>query len=929
MRRPYGPTDHSGLVRLCHTGRAGRAGPAWEGGEAAGALRYTGAVPELPKVYEPSEVEERLYKFWEEGGYFAAAPNPDRTPFTIVMPPPNITGVLHLGHGLDETLQDILIRWRRMQGYEALWVPGTDHAGIATQNVVERELAKEGLTRQDLGREAFVARVWEWREKYGTAIIGQLKRLGSSCDWGRTRFTMDPGLSRAVRRIFVDLFDAGLIYRGNRIINWCPRCGTAIADVELDHSAHEGELVEFRYPLEGGGDVTVATTRLETMLGDTAIAVNPADPRYEAMVGRNAIHPFDGRTLPIVADEAIDVSFGTGAVKITPAHDQTDFEIAERHGLDRINIFDGHARVTGAGGRFAGLDRYEAREAVREALSEQGLLVGSRPHQYAIARCARCQTIVEPWLSEQWFVRMEPLARPAIEAVTSGRTRFYPERWTKFYLNWMEQIRDWCISRQLWWGHRIPVFTCDACGEQWAALDDPTECRSCGAGAPRQDPDVLDTWFSSQLWPFSTLGWPDETADLQYFYPTSVLVTGYEIIHLWVARMIMSGLYCRGDVPFQWVYVHGIVRDAAGRKMSKSLGNVVDPIQLMDKYGTDALRFMLAEHATGQDIFLHEEWTAGARNFANKLWNASRFVLMNLGDAPPTAVLPEGPLGTADRWILSRLAATIDEVTGSLEGFEVSAAAKAVYAFVWNEFCDWYLELAKLSLREEGTPEQAATRGVLRYVLDAILRLLHPFMPFITEEIWQRLGGAAQGGDPSIMRAPWPVSLPGLADAEAERELGLVQGVVSAIRSFRADHHIEAGATMRVRLSGPDPGALEALEGQRAAVQALGRVQEVIVTAPSDQGAEPGEGPVTRLVAGAVDIMIPLSGILDVESERKRLQRALEKAEGDLARVDGKLASDQFRAKAPADVVAAEERKRDEFRATQAKLRGQLSEIAG
>ncbi|HLI57157.1 MAG TPA: valine--tRNA ligase, partial [Actinomycetota bacterium] len=464
-------------------------------------------MSELAKVYEPREVEDRLYRFWEEGGYFTAAPDAGKSPFTIVMPPPNITGVLHLGHGLDETLQDILTRWRRMQGFEALWVPGTDHAGIATQNVVERELAKEGLTRQDLGREAFVARVWEWREKYGTAIIAQLKRLGSSCDWNRTRFTMDPGLSRAVRTVFVDLFNKGLIYRGNRIINWCPRCGTAIADVELDHSDYDGELVEFRYPLEGGGDVAVATTRLETMLGDTAIAVNPADPRYTALIGRFAIHPFNGRRLPIVADDAIDVSFGTGAVKITPAHDQTDFDIAERHNLEKINIFDGRARVNENGGRFAGLDRYEAREAVRAALKGQGLLAGSKPHQYAIARCARCQTIVEPWLSEQWFVRMEPLAKPAIDAVNEGRVRFYPERWTKFYLNWMEQIRDWCISRQLWWGHRIPVFTCAACGEVWAALEDPKTCPACGSDeAPVQDPDVLDTWFSSQLWPFSTLG---------------------------------------------------------------------------------------------------------------------------------------------------------------------------------------------------------------------------------------------------------------------------------------------------------------------------------------------------------------------------------------------------------------------------------------
>jgi valyl-tRNA synthetase len=888
-------------------------------------------MSELAKGYEPAEVEGRLYRFWEEGGYFSAQPSPERPPFTIVMPPPNITGVLHLGHGMDETLQDILVRWRRMQGYEALWIPGTDHAGIATQNVVERELAKEGLTRQDLGREAFVERVWQWREKYGTAIVTQLKRLGSSCDWSRIRFTMDPGLSAAVRKVFVDLFDAGLIYRGNRIINWCPRCGTAIADVELDHGEHEGELVRFRYPLRDdgsgrSGDITVATTRLETMLGDVAIAVNPSDRRYREIIGRFAVHPFDGRLLPILADEAVDPAFGTGAVKITPAHDQTDFEIAERHNLERINIFDGRARVNEHGGRFAGMERYEAREAVRTALAEAGLLVGSAPHAYAIARCARCQTIIEPWLSEQWFVRMEPLARPAIEAVESGRTRFYPERWTKFYLNWMEQIRDWCISRQLWWGHRIPVFSCDACGEVWAAEEDPTVCRACGAEAPRQDPDVLDTWFSSQLWPFSTLGWPEQTPELEYFYPTSVLVTGYEIIHLWVARMIMSGLYCMGDIPFSWVYVHGIVRDAQGRKMSKSLGNVIDPIELMDRYGTDALRFTLAEHATGQDIFLNEEWTAGARNFANKLWNASRFVIMNLGD---TARVPGAPQGaarsTADRWVLSRLASTIAEVTASLEGFEISAAAKALYAFVWNEFCDWYVEAAKTSLRAEGTAEQEATRQVLRFALEAILALLHPFMPFITEEIWQRLPGAAgAAGDPSIMRSPWPQPQPCLADPAAEEDFSRLQEVVSAVRSFRADHQVEAGAKVAIHVSSTDPGALESLERQRETIAVLARVNQATFSLDGLPA-----GPATRLVAGSVDIVIPLAGLLNLDAERQRLSRAIGKVHAEVQRFETKLASEGFRAKAPERVVAGEERKLGEARATLAKLEGQLVEIDG
>ena len=881
-------------------------------------------MSELPKVYDPHEVEDRLYRFWEDGGYFHAEPNATRLPYTIVMPPPNITGALHLGHGMDETLQDVLIRWRRMQGYEALWVPGTDHAGIATQNVVERELAKEGISRHDLGREGFIARVWEWREQYGTRIINQLKRLGCSCDWSRTRFTMDPGLSKAVRKVFVDLFDEGLIYRGNRIINWCPRCGTAIADVELDHSEHEGELVEFRYPLEGGGDISVATTRLETMLGDVAIAVNPRDERYTALIGREAVHPFDGRHLPIVADEAVDPAFGTGAVKITPAHDQTDFEIAERHNLEKINIFDTRARVNEHGGRFAGMDRYDAREAVRSALAEWGLIVGTTPHRYAIARCDRCKTIVEPWLSEQWFVRMEPLARPAIEAVESGATRFYPERWTKYYLNWMHQIRDWCISRQLWWGHRIPVFSCDVCGETWAALEDPEHCRTCGAGHPRQDPDVLDTWFSSQLWPFSTLGWPEDTPELGYFYPTSVLVTGYEIIHLWVARMMMSGLHFMGDVPFAWVFVHGIVRDAQGRKMSKSLGNVIDPLDLMDRYGTDALRFMLAEHATGQDIFLHEEWTAGARNFANKLWNVSRFVMMNLDDRPRTLEPPTlDDLGTADRWILSRLASTIAEVTTNLEGFEISVAARSLYSFVWNEFCDWYVEVAKLALREEATRQKEAAQQVLRFVLESILRLLHPFMPFITDEIWQRMPGP-QPADPSIMRAPWPAELPALADPRSEEDFDRVRDVVSAIRSFRADHHVESDAKMRVHLSAADDLTAASLHRQQATIASLGRVQEV-----SLQATGAGDGPATRLVAGPVDIVIPLEGLLDLDAERTRLARALEKVRSEIQRFSGKLANEGFLAKAPPAVVAGEQHKLDEATATEEKLQAQLREIGG
>ncbi len=584
---------------------------------------------EMPKVYAPAEVEDRLYREWESKGYFHAEIDPEKDPFTIVIPPPNVTGALHIGHALDHTLQDVLIRFKRMQGNPTLWLPGMDHAGIATQNVVERELRSQGLTRHDLGREKFVETVWEWKELYGGKITEQDRRLGSSLDWERERFTMDEGLSRAVRRVFVELYNDGLIYRGNRIINWCPRCGTALSDIEVEHSDYEGVLEQFRYDFEdGSGSLSVATTRLETMLGDTAVAVNPNDPRFTDDIGKFAVHPFSGRRIEIIADDAVDMEFGTGAVKMTPAHDPTDFEVAERHDLEKISIMDGQAIINANGAPFEGMDRYDAREAVRRALQEKGLYEGSTPHNYAIGKCSRCGTIVEPWLSEQWFVSMKPLAEPAIAAVKDGRTQFYPARWTNYYLNWMEGIRDWCISRQLWWGHRIPVWYCDN-GHQWAAMDDPTECPECSSSEIHQDPDVLDTWFSSQLWPFSTLGWPAETEDLDYFYPTSVLVTGYEIIHIWVSRMMMAGLRFMNEVPFEWVYIHGIVRDAQGRKMSKSLGNVIDPLELIDQYGTDALRFSLVEHATGQDIFLSTEWVSGSRNFVNKLWNAARFVLAN------------------------------------------------------------------------------------------------------------------------------------------------------------------------------------------------------------------------------------------------------------------------------------------------------------
>ena len=873
---------------------------------------------DMPKVYSPGEVEDRLYKNWERKGYFHVELDPDREPFTIVIPPPNVTGALHIGHALDHTLQDVLIRFRRMQGYVALWLPGTDHAGIATQNVVERSLREQGLTRHDLGRERFVERVWEWKDVYGNQIFEQDRRLGASLDWKRERFTMDPGLSRAVRKVFVDLYNEGLIYRGNRIINWCPRCGTALSDIEVDHSEHDGVLEQFRYEFEdGSGGLSVATTRLETMLGDTAVAVNPKDPRYASAVGKFAVHPFSGRRIQIVADDAVDMEFGTGAVKMTPAHDPTDFEVAERHGLEKVSIMDGQARINENGAPFTGMDRYDAREAVRKALQDKGLYEGSTPHHYAIGRCSRCKTVVEPWLSEQWFVKMKPLAEPAIAAVKEGRTRFHPARWTNYYLNWMENIRDWTISRQLWWGHRIPVWYCDN-GHRWAALEDPARCPECGSGNIEQDPDVLDTWFSSQLWPFSTLGWPEQTPDLDYFYPTSVLVTGYEIIHLWVARMMMAGLKFMGDVPFRWVYIHGIVRDEQGRKMSKSLGNVIDPLELIDKYGTDALRFSLVEHATGQDIFLNTDWVSGSRNFVNKLWNAARFVLVNTaaGDGLVGGIPDSTRLEMADRWILSRLSATIDGVTSQLEGFEPAGAARQVYDFIWSEFCDWYIEAAKVRLSSED-PEVAATvRAVLVNVLEQALRLAHPFIPFVTEEIWQLLPLEKQ--EKSIVISAWPSAGAVPADPDAEASFARVQSVVSAIRSFRSEYRINPKARLAPSATSGDAAELAALERDRVLVSRLAGLEDLNVVSSLDGAAG------ARLIAGGVEVSVPLEGLVDVAAEGDRLRKQIAKAESEADKISRKLSNEGFVSRAPEPVVAEQRRRLDEEQATVAKLRRQL-----
>jgi valyl-tRNA synthetase len=833
-------------------------------------------------VYAPAEVEGPRYQRWEKAGYFTAHAYSAAPPFCIVIPPPNVTGKLHIGHALDHTLIDALIRRRRMQGYNTLWLPGMDHAGIATQNVVERELASEGLSRHDLGREAFVARVWQWKAESGGQILGQMRRLGDSVDWSRERFTMDAGLSRAVQTIFKRLYDDGLIYRAERIINWCPRCLTALSDIEVDHSEDEGELTSIRY---GNGDesIVVATTRPETMLGDTAVAVHPDDPRYAHLIGKTVLLPLTGRRIPVIADEHVDPEFGTGAVKVTPAHDPNDFEIGQRHGLPSLTIMDEHGVIT-AHGLFQGLDRFEARPAVVRALREQGRIVAEvRPYVHAVGHCSRCGTTVEPRQSKQWFVRVAPLAKAAGDAVRDGRVRLHPPEMNARYFGWVDDMHDWCISRQLWWGHRIPVF--------YGPND---EVRSVGPDEEppagwRQDPDVLDTWFSSALWPFSTLGWPDDTPDLRTFYPTSVLVTGYDILFFWVARMMMFGLYAMRQadpadaVPFRVVALHGLVRDQFGKKMSKSRGNTVDPLDWMDRFGADATRFTLARGANpGGDIAISEDWAAGSRNFCNKLWNAVRFALLNGAYAPAA---PPQSAAVPDRWILSRLAAVIAEVDGLFEQFEFGKVCEVLYHFAWDEVCDWYLELAKVPLTS-GTPEEAeTTRQVLGFVLDQVLRLLHPVMPFVTDELWTALTG-----EDSVMVAPWP-ALSGAADHAAEAEMASLMRLVTEIRRFRADQGLRPGQRVAARLAGIEDTPLAGHEGR---IRALLRLEE------------PGDGfsASARLSAEDVTVELDVAGAIDVAAERRRLEKDLAAARREAEQAERKLANAEFTAKAPVPVVA-------------------------
>jgi valyl-tRNA synthetase len=862
----------------------------------------------LSRQYAPGEVEGRRYRFWEERGLFTADSSSGAPAFTIVIPPPNVTGSLHIGHALDHTLIDALVRRKRMQGYNALWLPGMDHAGIATQNVVERELARDGLSRHDLGREAFVKRVWQWKAESGGTILGQMRRLGDSVDWSRERFTMDAGLSRAVQTIFKRLFDDGLIYRAERIINWCPRCLTALSDIEVEHTDDEGELVSIRYG-DGEDSVVVATTRVETMLGDTAVAVHPDDPRYGRLVGTEVELPLAGRRIPVVADPHVDPAFGTGAVKVTPAHDPDDFEIGRRHDLPSVTIMDERGVIT-AHGPFLGLDRFEARPAVLAALREQGRVAAERrPYLHAVGHCQRCGTTVEPRLSLQWFVKVGPLAKAAGDAVRDGRVRIHPQQMAARYFDWVDDMHDWCISRQLWWGHRIPVWY--SAGGDVVCVgpdDDPPE----GDGW-RQDPDVLDTWFSSALWPFSTLGWPDDTADLRAFYPTSVLVTGYDILFFWVARMMMFGLYAMSgadpdqSVPFRAIALHGLVRDQYGKKMSKSRGNTVDPLDWIDRFGADATRFTLARGASpGGDVAISEEWVAGARNFCNKLWNAARFALLNGADAA-TGVPSPAALTVADRWILSRLAAVTAEVDELFEQFEFAKACEALYHFAWDEFCDWYLELAKVPLAGADVRAAEATRAVLGHVLDRLLRLMHPVMPFVTDELWTHL----TGGD-SVMTAPWPASDAAGRDLAAEAEIEALMRLVTQVRRFRSDQGLRPSQPVPAVLAGIGQTPLA---GHEASIRSLLRL------------AEPGFpfSPTASIEAEGVTVQLDTAAAIDVAAERRRLEKDLAAARADVAQTEHKLANPSFVARAPEDVVA---RSRDRLAAGQAEVAGLEQRLA-
>ena len=853
---------------------------------------------ELPKQYDPKQVENQIYEMWMENGCFKAEVDPDKKPYSIVMPPPNVTGQLHMGHALDSTLQDILTRYKRMQGYSALWLPGTDHAGIATQIKVEEELrTKEGLTRYDLGREKFLERVWAWKEKYGSRIVEQQKKLGVSCDWSRSRFTMDEGCSKAVRETFCELYDKGLIYKGSRIINWCPHCVTALSDAEVEYVDKPGHLWYIRYPLsDGSGDIVVATTRPETMMGDTGVAVNPEDEKFKHLIGKTCILPIMNREIPIVGDEYCEIGFGTGAVKMTPAHDPNDFEVGLRHNLEVIRVLDDNGKVNENGGKYCGLDRYECRKAIVADLEAEGYLVKTEPYSHNVGTCYRCHNDVEPIISAQWFVKMAPLAKEAIRVVKDGTIKFVPERFSKIYINWMENVHDWCISRQLWWGHQIPAWYCDECGHINVSREDPTKCEKCGCTHLTRDEDVLDTWFSSALWPFSTLGWPNlNSEDLKYWYPTTDMVTGYDIIFFWVARMVFSGMEQMKKEPFKTVFIHGLVRDDKGRKMSKSLGNGIDPLEMAEKFGADALRFnLITGNSPGNDMRFYVEKCEAMRNFANKIWNASRYVLMNLTiEEPGLPALDQ--LEIEDKWVLSKLNTLIREVTENMDAYELGVASAKVYDFIWDTYCDWYIELTKTRLYSENEQSKLAAQRVLVYVLDQILRLLHPFMPFITEEIWQAIPHEGK----FIMASDWPVWRDELAFPQDEESMELIKDAITAIRARRAEMNVPANKRVNMTIS------TQRQDVFTAGIPFFGRLagaEGVTVSDTVDEGTMEREGMV-EVVTHAARIFIPLAELVDFEKELARIAKEKENCLKQIAMFEGKLSNESFVSRAPEKVV--------------------------
>jgi len=891
----------------------------------------------MEKKYDPKLVENKWYEWWEQNGHFHSESKEGGKSFSVVIPPPNVTGILHMGHALNNTIQDVIVRWKRMQGFNVVWVPGTDHAGIATQNVVEKALHKEGSSRDELGREKFLERVWEWRGEYGDTIVRQLRKLGASCDWQRERFTMDEGLSKAVAEVFCRLYDEGLIYRGNYIVNWCPRCHTALSDEESEHHDENGKLWHIRYPVKGGGEVVVATTRPETMLGDTAVAVNPADERYQDIVGKKVLLPLTDREIDIVADDYVDRDFGTGVVKMTPAHDPNDFQVAKRHDLEMLNVMHGNGTMNENAGKYEGMDRFECRKQVVADLEELGLLVKIEDHQHAVGHCYRCDTVVEPRLSRQWFVKMAPLAEPALEAVRSGRIKFTPQRWEKVYYGWLENIRDWCISRQIWWGHRIPVYTCSDCGLEWAARETPKVCTKCASTAITQDEDVLDTWFSSWLWPFSTLGWPEKSEDLDFYYPTNDLATAPEIIFFWVARMIMAGCKFMGDIPFEHIYLHGTVRDDQGRKMSKSLGNSIDPLDIIEKYSADSLRFtMMQITSTGMDVYVNMEKFEIGRNFATKIWNAARFMQMQMEKvegvdwhelATGELRLDADLLRADDRHMLAICDKTVAGITEHLEHYRLQDGALAIYDFVWTQFCDWYLEYAKLDLYGDDEKRRVQVLSVMTNVFSKALKLLHPYMPFLTEELWHEMGYGTE--TETIMKAPWPIKL----SEQQSSEWGLTEDVVRMVaakrdmitagRALRAEYNIAPSKFVKFVIEAVSPEVAEQLCLDLDSLKKQLRSEDLEISSGGEEKAMPGT------LGKLGTIYLPLDGLVDVEGETTRVKEEIAKNRGFLKTVEAKLGNQRFVANAPEAIVKQQQERRDELAATLERLEKLLASFSG